>query len=438
MTAATTASTTPTVGETSQQVFTCKSCAIAFKTSDEQRLHYRSDHHRYNMQRRVAELEPLTAEEYNSKVVERRAEIASASIAKSWDCTACRKTYTTENAYLSHLNSKRHRENESQPRFQHVPSAVAPNNAAQSLDIPEDADEQTVNAIIDARIAAAESQLKPTSCLFCPATANDVSANLDHMLSAHSFFLPSVEHLVNIEGLLHLLASKIAVAHVCLYCAREFRTIDAARRHMLDKSHSKVPFESTGDRRELADFYKLPSSSALAARQPTAIGFGASDGPNAEDAAATEEDIPAFQAAEAESDEFDSDLDGQLPLQDDPFELRLRGGQRIGHRSLARYYKQNLIPLPRAPEDPHAPKALVKSLMSDKSSALVPARGGFGAFGNGMQVVKARNAGEAWHAGDHVRQHRDQKRREEFRTRVAFIANHQKHFRDPILGKIGS
>ena len=52
-------------------------------------------------------------------------------------------------------------------------------------------------------------------------------------------------------------------------------------------------------------------------------------------------------------------------------------------------------------------------------------RGGFG------QVVKARNAGEAREAGRHVREFRDQRRREEFRTKVAFIHNNQKHFRDP-------
>ena len=30
-------------------LFTCLSCSIAFRTAEDQRAHYRSDHHRYNM-----------------------------------------------------------------------------------------------------------------------------------------------------------------------------------------------------------------------------------------------------------------------------------------------------------------------------------------------------------------------------------------------------
>jgi len=48
-------------------------------------------------------------------------------------------------------------------------------------------------------------------------------------------------------------------------------------------------------------------------------------------------------------------------------------------------------------------------------------------------TIKARNRGEAKEAGRHVREFRDQKRREQFKTAVAFRHNSQKHFRDPLL-----
>ena len=75
--------------------------------------------------------------------------------------------------------------------------------------------------------------------------------------------------------------------------------------------------------------------------------------------------------------------------------------------------------------------ALVRRLLADKNSVLVPRKGGFGAFGMGTDVVKARNRGEAREAGRHVSEFRDQKRREDFKTKVGLIGNHQKHFRDP-------
>jgi len=101
---------------------------------------------------------------------------------------------------------------------------------------------------------------------------------------------------------------------------------------------------------------------------------------------------------------------------------------------MRRYYAQSFPGTPRgSKEDPNSGAALVRRLLADKNSALVPRKGGFGAFGSGTDVVKARNRGEAREAGRHVREFRDQKRREDFKTKVGFIANSQKHFRDPLL-----
>jgi len=311
--------------------------------------------------------------------------------------------------------------------FQRAPKTAAAFDAPDALDIPEDADEETVNTIIDARIAAADAQLKPTSCLFCPSTSDDVSANLQHMHSAHSFFVPSAEYLVDAVGMLHLLASKIAVAHICISCAREFRTSEAARNHMLDKGHAKVPFETAGDRAELAAFYDFGGAAPTVLSQATG------------DVIVDVDELDERPTAEERLPENPDELDSDGAVDEEPFELRIHGGQRIGHRSLARYYKQRLAPLPRAPENPHDGRVLLKTITSDKHSALIPARGGgFGAFGKGTEVIHARNAGEALEAARHVREHRDQRRREEFRTRVGYIANHQKHFFDPILGHRGS
>ena len=374
------------------------------------------------MQRRVAGLPPLAVDAYNSKVLERRAEITRAETPREWNCVACRcaaqslscdnvdgrlrKTYTTENAYLSHLNSRRHRENEVKPMFQRTPSTVTQAREA-ALDVPDDADDQTVNAAIDARISAAAPQLEPTACLFCSFTGTDVSANLAHMRTEHSFVLPHSEELVDIPGVLSVLAAKIVLAQTCIACAREFRTVDAVRRHMTDKSHARLPFESVGDREEFAPFYNF-----------VAVDWDGSGHMHGDDTG---------------DDAEESDLLDNPVLDDDPYTLRLPTGERIGHRSLARYYKQRLTPLLKpAPRDQHLP---FRALLADKNNALIPARGG---SGGRIQVMKARNAGEALHASDHILSHRDQRRREDFRTRVGFLANHQKHYFDPILGHTGS
>jgi len=149
-----------------------------------------------------------------------------------------------------------------------------------------------------------------------------------------------------------------------------------------------------------------------------------------------------FDAAEkfakdaAQEEGSDDEAGGpQITYGDTVYELVLPSGARIGHRSLRQYYKQSFAnPLPGRVEDPNSGVGLVRKLIGDKeNSALVPTKGGYGAFGNGTMTVKARNRGEAREAGRHIREFRDQKRREQFKTKVGFIHNNQKHFRDPLL-----
>jgi len=53
-------------------------------------IHYRSDHHRYNMKRRVSGLPPVSVAVFNQKVLERRAETAVTASPKSTTCDVCR------------------------------------------------------------------------------------------------------------------------------------------------------------------------------------------------------------------------------------------------------------------------------------------------------------------------------------------------------------
>jgi pre-60S factor REI1 len=134
--------------------------------------------------------------------------------------------------------------------------------------------------------------------------------------------------------------------------------------------------------------------------------------------------------------------ENQITFGDSHLELVLPSGNRIGHRSMRRYYAQSFTTtssrrgekIANEDADPKlSGRLMVRKLLADKHSALVPRKGGFGAFGAGTEVVKARNRGEAREAGRHVREFRDQKRKEDYKTRVAFAQNNQKHFRDPLL-----
>ncbi|KAF7315321.1 Zinc finger protein 622-like protein [Mycena indigotica] len=426
-------------------LFTCLSCSIAFHTAEDQRGHYRSDHHRYNMKRRVASLPPVSLEVFNQKVLDRRLETAIMSSAKGSYCDVCNKTYTTENAYRSHIQSKKHKEMELKPRVVQ-PRAPEPDSdpvakdqletieepESVSLVVPEDASETEINQTIDEKIAAARAKLSPNSCLFCSEEAPSLDVNLEHMSSVHSFFVPDAEYLVDIKGLITYLGEKIAVGNVCIFCngkGKEFRTLEATRKHMLDKSHCKIAYDTEDDRLEVSDYYDFTSSYPSAKNK--------SEGEDWEDVDDDDNDSDAEsadQVVEDESELEEEELpDNGISYGDSEMQLILPSGVRINHRKL-RYHPQTFLGSRRGKtEDPDSGAALVRRLLADKNSALVPRKGGFGAFGAGTDVVKARNRGEAREAGRHVREFRDQKRREDFRTKIAYINNSQKHYRDPLL-----
>lgn len=57
--------------------FTCLSCHVAFRDSDGQRDHFRSDWHRYNLMRKVAELAPVSREAFNDRVGQAQSQAAA-------------------------------------------------------------------------------------------------------------------------------------------------------------------------------------------------------------------------------------------------------------------------------------------------------------------------------------------------------------------------
>ena len=70
--------------------------------------------------------------------------------------------------------------------------------------------------------------------------------------------------------------------------------------------------------------------------------------------------------------------------------------------------------------------ALVKQRLADPSLALIPVAGGMGGYGRGLEMMKARNPGEAKWARAQARSFKDQKAKMHHQTRMGFKHNSQK------------
>ncbi|CAH1643520.1 unnamed protein product [Spodoptera littoralis] len=324
--------------------FTCITCQVMFKTPELQREHYKQDWHRYNLKRKVASISPVTLEEFEQRVKEHREQSQNESRVESQYCKYCSKLFNTKNAFDNHLNSKKHKlseeryvENKEEAESGHSdtdsfvkvePSAnvakdpskfvivSADDSGEEDIETDSEIEELDSDEWEECRIKGSDSLIKPRDCLFCGHHSKNIVKNLKHMSEAHSFFIPDVEYCINIKDLLLYLGEKISQGYMCLWCndtGRTFYSMEAVRGHMIDKGHCKMLHEGLA-LAEYADYYDYSSS------------------------------YPDHQEDEDQEDGMDVDDEVEAPttLQGDDFQLVLPSGVVVGHRSLMKYYKQNL------------------------------------------------------------------------------------------------
>ena len=236
-------------------LFTCISCQVGFPTSEGQRNHMKSDWHRYNLKRKVISLPPLDAEMFRAKVVNLREEESLANQQVTGTCVVCQKTYNSRGGLESHLKSKKHLERLAAsgeecdtPSVAITTDSVTYNNDTGS-NVPSNQEsrpsfrvrlgqaqtEAQVNALIKEKIDHSV-RLTPQDCLFCTQTSLNLEENLKHMAQQHSFFIPDIEYLVDLTGLIQYLQDKISIENVCIYCCGKGKTLhslEAVRAHMV-------------------------------------------------------------------------------------------------------------------------------------------------------------------------------------------------------------
>lgn len=267
----------------------CTTCRIPLHSQEECRTHYKSDLHTYNLRRKVVQLLPVTLEELNQRKQE--ASSASQTSKDQNRCKYCSKDFASQTSYQQHLKSKKHRENE----------ASYEERSKLQESTPRTEDSETKPA----------EPLDPTkTCLFCNLRSQSIEGNLRHMLVGHGFFVPEMDKISDIEGLLKYLYAKIYEGTLCLYCDNNsFQSGTAAQRHMIDKQHC---FMNTEEADEFKDFYIVEPETETNAEPTTALQLYKREGPPGEETAAGE--------------------------------LRLQNGKILGHKEYARYYKQYYRP----------------------------------------------------------------------------------------------
>lgn len=330
-------------------MFTCITCRVSFADSDIQRRHYKTDWHRYNLKRKVAEMPPVTAEVFQQKVLAQKAEVEAQqqSKTKSLHCQLCNKTFSSENAFSNHLSSKKHKDveankaNKAKKQESLITEGQFSNNFkrkdSKETD-PQNTESENAESLShngddddDEDDDIEEDTLEVTDCLFCPHHSVSLEENLKHMTRSHSFFIPDLEYVVDLKGLVTYLCEKVGMGNMCLYCndkGKSFFSLEAVQSHMVDKGHTKMNYE--GDAvLEYADFYDFSSS------------------------------YPDYNPDEENEGDEIQGRESTLAVNEQTLELCLPSGAKIGHRNMRHIYKQNL-----PPERSHHSK-VIQSIMAD-------------------------------------------------------------------------
>lgn len=420
-------------------LYTCITCRVAFADGDLQRTHYKTDWHRYNLKRKVADLSAVTADTFQQKVLAQKEKVEDEGKPQEETCTICSKHFSNHNQYDNHIQSKKHKENaaKQEARQNSQVNKLNKNNnknmsdkrllkdqvnmeikskmeaeaqegsderhsgsqagaqggsderlsggqaeaqrggdervtdspagaqggsdkrhsgksaAADKMDISDEEDDSDAESCDSWE----ENTIGLEECLFCSHISSSLEDNSKHMTVKHGFFIPDVEYLTDLEGLIAYLGEKVGIGHLCLWCnekGKAFHSLQAVQKHMMDKGHCKMLHD--GDVLfEYADFYDY---------RPSYPDYQPLEG--------------ATGGGEEAMDVQDEEEVKPVDLSCDGYELVLPSGSTVGHRSLQKYYRQNL---------PHRKELVTTKSVLTKVLAQYKALGWTGATG---EVAKKR------------------------------------------------
>lgn len=280
---------------------TCNACNKEFEAEYDQKLHYKSEWHRYNIQRKIAGVPGVTEALFLAKQAALEAERSKeAEGPMIYSCGVCNKVYRSAKAHAQHLQSRAHilfasqadgdSSNENviiKPRPQHGNNRVVKDVESEDSDdewVEVDPEEDLVEDVrrslnasnmktgddavdVDSLDDDFEEVLNPLTCFMCDKEHDGIENCIVHLHKVHGFFIPDMEYLKDPKGLLMYLGLKVKKDFTCLYCndrRQPFNSLEAVRKHMDAKSHCKIHYGDDGEDEEveLEEFYDYSSSYA--------------------------------------------------------------------------------------------------------------------------------------------------------------------------------
>ncbi|KAL7445525.1 hypothetical protein ACHAXM_011810 [Skeletonema potamos] len=307
-----------------------------FNSRSELQEHYKSDWHRYNLKRREAELPMLNEDDFNTRLE------AAVALRKEREGRE-----TRSGADHRKDKSTKTKKSKKQVKKEHKRKPMYAKRDEDPIALPDEVEESEEEEEEDLADEEEQPEINPCQSLFDSHISQSPAASLEYMAGKYSFYLPDSEYCIDLEGLLGYCSEKIRIGNICLYCQKMFKSGEGVLKHMRDKRHCKILYEAGQDLEEFGVFYDFSEANKefLSGTKEDAMDEEEEGGEEWEDVSEDEDmenedmddddDLYAAYEKEITTHGFDITPLGELVFPD---------GRIVGHRGLARYYKQRFAP----------------------------------------------------------------------------------------------
>lgn len=277
----------------------CNTCKALFSSTQKIKDHYRSDWHIFNSKRRTNALPPLRKDDFkllnaDSSLVVKHSPARSSSsvVSAAIQRSPLPSTTVFQGAILASTGND---------GAAAIPET--PGEKAKAQDEEEKEEQQPATRELPPPLP-----IGPNISIFDNKEFETRDECVEYMLRKFGFFLPDIEYLQDIDGMLNYLGEKVKLGGYCLYCQKQCIPGRPCQQHMLDSSHCKIAYDDEIDGDEFEDFY---------------------------DFSADYEDVDDEDLLDEDGNVIENEM--QVTALG---ELQLPNGRTVGHRQFARYYKQ--------------------------------------------------------------------------------------------------
>lgn len=437
--------------------FTCNTCGIRFAAAEFQRMHMKTDWHKYNLKRRVADLPSISSEVFAEKLLQlqqrtderedsedelgfyvhhrRRPGKGERQLTKKEMRLMAKKklrklepqdekkvglegdnnddeavlavslvrsqspalSVTSVFSEFSLGDSLRYSESESNfDTGSEIPYSEAAHSDWYSLRSSEEDKAYSEDSDKSFIEEDSENLLPNHFCFYCGENNHELERNIRHMSHQHGLYIPERSYLVDLNGLMTFMNEVITIDHECLTCGFRGKSLESIRQHMRSKGHCLLPYESADEREAVSEFYDFSNDEVLDSRVRKLRAMK----------------IVSFSepSPEAEDNHGDEEETGEGCEYQSETTLVLPSGYKVRNRSMVRYFRQKM-PGPRQ----HAE--------ASKTVVLVDRR--FAPGITALQIIKQeREMKKLEQKARNLYERRTKSGRDNFR----------RHFRDELLG----